>query len=300
MIVFVILHYNDLNITYQAVDSIRENIKKHYHIVVVDNGSPNGTGKLLKKQLTDEHVTVLLTGENLGFAKGNNMGYFFAKNNFKPDFIVVMNNDVMIEQKNFDKILYSNTKLSNYEVIMPDIINKVGQHQNPFRVSALSDVELKRNYQRIKLFLFLYNIPIVNKLWANRKKERKNKTLNQVKFNNYENMVPHGACVIYSNKWIEKENYAFVPDTFLYGEEDILYEYIINRKYRTYYEPELKVKHLEDVATSSIASTDLQKAKFLFKNSFASQKVLKKLRSYNNAREKYLIQETNYEKSIEK
>ena len=51
---FVILHFLTIEDTLKCINSICENIRyKNYHIVVVDNGSPNGTGLELKARLEE-------------------------------------------------------------------------------------------------------------------------------------------------------------------------------------------------------------------------------------------------------
>ena len=50
-IVFVILHYMTLDDTIECVESIRDNCgKEKYKIVIVDNASPNASGRELQKQ----------------------------------------------------------------------------------------------------------------------------------------------------------------------------------------------------------------------------------------------------------
>lgn len=59
---------------------------------------------------------------------------------------------------------------------------------------------------------------------------------------NWKDFVPHGSCIIFNKKWIEKEDFAFVPITFLYYEEEILYSYIKKNKYSMLFYPDLCVK----------------------------------------------------------
>ena len=80
-VAFVILHYNVPETTRQCVASVRalkcRVIKK---IVIVDNGSPDGSGRILAADYAkDPDITVILTEKNLGFAKGNNVGYQYAR-----------------------------------------------------------------------------------------------------------------------------------------------------------------------------------------------------------------------------
>ena len=91
---FVILHYRAIDSTVMCTDSIKK-LDGENHIVIVDNASPDDTGhKLREKYLNDPDVTVLVNGENAGFARGNNLGVRWAWENLKPDFTVVLNNDV--------------------------------------------------------------------------------------------------------------------------------------------------------------------------------------------------------------
>ena len=133
MVCFVILHYMALEETIQCVESIRNNVEGDKKIFVVDNCSPNGTFADLEKKYADApDVRVLETGENLGFAKGNNFGYRAALQEEDPDFIVVMNNDMEILQKDFIRQMEKSYDEYGFAVMGPDIYStKKKYHQNP-------------------------------------------------------------------------------------------------------------------------------------------------------------------------
>ena len=100
---FVVLHYQDLETTNECVNNICQ-LKKStdVNIVIVDNNSPNNSGLELKNTYSNsKNIHVLCNPVNEGFAKGNNLGYSYAKNELQSKIIVVMNNDVMIIQHNF-------------------------------------------------------------------------------------------------------------------------------------------------------------------------------------------------------
>ena len=80
-ICYVILNYK----TYEEAAACAESILstqtwKNMHIVIVDNGSGNGSEEWLAEHFIDEkRVRVTASGENLGFARGNNLGIRYAR-----------------------------------------------------------------------------------------------------------------------------------------------------------------------------------------------------------------------------
>ncbi|UXD44446.1 glycosyltransferase [Enterococcus faecium] len=81
MIGFEVLHYETINETIQCVESILSNVINPV-IVVVDNASSNNSGnELIEKFKSYDNVFVLINEKNLGFAKGNNIGYKFCEKN---------------------------------------------------------------------------------------------------------------------------------------------------------------------------------------------------------------------------
>ena len=76
-IVYLILHYLTYDETIKCVDSIKSyNKNNDYEIVIVDNGSNNRTGeRLLNDYKKEKNVHIIISKENLGFARGNNLGF---------------------------------------------------------------------------------------------------------------------------------------------------------------------------------------------------------------------------------
>ena len=101
MISFVILHYKNLKDTIECIESIQKlEEQKEIAIVVVDNNSLNEEGIQEIKKYTQDLV---LLDDNMGFAKGNNMGCKYAIKKYNPSFLCVINNDIIINQKDFIK-----------------------------------------------------------------------------------------------------------------------------------------------------------------------------------------------------
>ena len=142
---FTLLHYNNYDVTYEAIKCLKQLPEcNEFQIVVVDNASPNGTGEQLQRAFSGvENIHIIINNKNGGFAYGNNIGYQFAKNALGCDTIVVMNSDVFIYDKKFICRLLEILETTDDDIIAPNIYGKSGQ-QNPFRKSKISNKHLKR------------------------------------------------------------------------------------------------------------------------------------------------------------
>lgn len=287
-IVYSILHFQTLEMTISCIERLVQlNSGHNYFILVIDNGSPNNSGIILKqKYANNKRVIIILSKLNLGFAKGNNIGYKYAKNKLQADIIVVMNNDILIYQSNFcDKLLEMVNNNPNVSVFAPDIINKKGEHQNPVRTNEL--------FLKDIAFVLFYNIwlqlvmriPTINKvfiIYLNKRHSRvkKDRVLKKVS-DNQKNIVPHGAIIIYANDYLKNESMAFNPQTFLFCEEDLLYMYLEKKGYISMYSNTIKVFHLEDVSTDSYTTNEIRKRLFISKHKIRSCIILLKERYIN-------------------
>ncbi|HFU3980231.1 TPA: glycosyltransferase [Streptococcus suis] len=267
MITFVVLHYNNLNVTKECVNTLLklENFNNSA-VVVVDNKSPNNSGcELVREFHLNNNVHIVLNNENLGFAQGNNIGYSYAKEKLLSDIIIVMNNDVFIKQKGFIAALEEQSK--KYDILGPKITNRLGQNQNPFRTNLVTNKKVFYLYLYNKLTSVILNVPVINYGYLIMiDKLKKNKIKSEASFTGLQDLVLHGSCVIYTKNWIQKENFAFVPETFMYFEEDFLAEYAKERGYKVGYTENIEVIHLEDASVDSTFVGNLSKKKFISKN----------------------------------
>lgn len=262
MISFVILHYQAVEETRQCIETIFKYIRGECRVVVVDNCSPNETGKELKEEYgMRKEVSVLLLDKNLGFAKGNNIGYKEAKKD-NPDFIIVMNNDVFLQQKNLIELIEKAYQIYGFDVLGPDIYSTQKRiHQNPQRERNYSLQELKKQRRWLliknRLFFFL-------KIKYMFKRNISEKTVNSRYINTaMQDVVLHGACYIFSRTFIEKHNNCFYDNTFMYYESYILHFLGMREKIKFLYYPEIKVIHHEDVSTNLTYKSMYSKAKFV-------------------------------------
>lgn len=260
--VFVILHFIATETTKEAITSLLSISKdKSIKIVVVDNASPNNSGEELSRFYEDNSlVDVLLSSENLGFAKGNNLGYNYAIR-YNPDFIIVLNNDVIIEQVDFLDEVRNIEKRTKFDILGPDIYAiKEKFHQNPSRSRGQSLNELKQYQSSLKRYNYLIFLRqrikgVIKKILFFKKKPKSFTDFSSEQ----ESVVLHGACYIFANGFLKKRNYCFNPSTFMYYEEDILFYEAEKMGLRTIYSPNIRVIHLEDVSTNLFFKSNWKK-----------------------------------------
>lgn len=264
MISFVLLHYQATEETLSCVETIKRYVTSSKHIIVVDNASPNKSGLELQKQYAnDDEVTVIMTDENLGFAKGNNIGYKEAKK-YSPDFIVVMNNDVFLTQYDFVEKLQSSFDNYHFDVLGPDIYSTKDQfHQNPQReenytLSSLREEQKKLAFKNKYKFLLRLKY-LFRKTTGGVPRQSENYTTVQF------NKPLHGAAYVFSKPFIEKYDNCFYPKTFMYYESYILHYWGMKEKLTFVYDPSIKVLHHEDVSTDKTYRHIYKKVSFVNK-----------------------------------
>lgn len=271
---FVILHYNTEEETVACVNSILQHLSGA-NVVIVDNGSPNGSGQRLKEKYRELSVKVICLDSNLGFAKGNNVGIQYLRNNTMVKFIITMNSDTLIEQDDFEKVIEQEYYQSQFAVMGPQITTKNGEkNSNPVEYIVDSEKKVKKLILKRSVKLFLNKIHM-NKFIKDVGTGVRIKGIYDSD-KRYENVKLHGACWIFSPKFFEIFT-GLCDKTFLYFEEDILFFYMKKTGLKTVYNPKINIIHLEDATSNSISKTSREKNIFVLKNEIKSLKVLKEI-----------------------
>src|SRR2546428_577085 len=90
----IVLNYNGREITLQAVASLRKMTYPSYDVVVVDNGSTDGSFEAIAA--ADPGATQLRTEKNLGVAGGYNLGMRWAlARDYR--YLLILNNDIEVD-----------------------------------------------------------------------------------------------------------------------------------------------------------------------------------------------------------
>ena len=154
---------------------------------------------------------------------------------FRYEFIIVSNNDILVEDNNFVDKIFSNIRKA--DILAPKIISLENQtNQNPFQKSKIN---LKN-----KLFhIFYYSsffvaqiIILVRKLFFNK----------YIGMNSDDKEMPiyaaHGSFLIFSNSFFDKGGYID-NKFFLYAEENTLAEIVLKINGMILYVPDIVVYH---------------------------------------------------------
>lgn len=90
-VAIIIVNWNGRDDTLTCLQSVSALQYASYRIILVDNGSTDGSPEAIREAFPD--VTVIETRENLGFAEGNNVG---IRTVLDSDYIFLLNNDTTV------------------------------------------------------------------------------------------------------------------------------------------------------------------------------------------------------------
>ncbi len=119
LVYIIVLNWNGKDITLECLDSLSKLNYNNYKILVVDNGSTDGSTELINIKYPT--VEILKLDSNSGYAAGNNAGFEFIKNR-KAEFIIFLNNDTIVDQNFIEPLIKPLIESSNIEQTVPKIL----------------------------------------------------------------------------------------------------------------------------------------------------------------------------------
>ena len=128
----IILNWNGREDTLECLESLYQNKYDNYRVILVDNGSTDDSIEKIKEylkgglevtsnffnyqenkpikftQLNEDEIVkelnvppgnliLIENRQNHGFARGNNIGIQFALNNYEPEYVLLLNNDTVVD-----------------------------------------------------------------------------------------------------------------------------------------------------------------------------------------------------------
>jgi len=96
-VLVLILNYNGKDLLADSVPSYLNCEYANFSVAVIDNGSTDGTAEYLQNEFPN--VILIRTEKNLGYSGGMNLGlsYAFEQNDY--DFVLISNNDVVVDKQ---------------------------------------------------------------------------------------------------------------------------------------------------------------------------------------------------------
>lgn len=240
----IILNYNTATDALAAVESVITSAKKNdeYIVCVVDGGSSKIGEKEILESYKNPYYRFLILDKNIGYARGNNAGVKYIKKEFAPEYIVIMNPDVLIREQGVISDLISDIVMNPNAVGGQPLVNNVRMRLDPLKqinirkVPTYYDCIIESSVCLKRIFKKKYERTIYKKQMPYTKKIL------------YE--VPSGAFFIIETDIFEKIGY-FSEKTFLYQEENILGSRVKNIGKSFIFNPTHMVEHYQGNSTGS-------------------------------------------------
>ncbi|MBR4808978.1 MAG: glycosyltransferase family 2 protein [Bacteroidales bacterium] len=234
MIGIIVINFGNTERTVRFVKEECSKVAAEHRVVVVDNGSGEAAVAELKAAL-EGLADIVPAKENLGFAKGNNLGADYAIRQFGADFLLFVNNDIVFTYPDLtDRLAAKLNELPEAGIIGPKVVGPDGRLQSPSPKATFSQRNL---------------LPYWGKLVYSKG------TLRRKMMVDYAETAPEGPCATVSGCcfMVKAEAFAeagmFDPATFLYGEEMILSARMKAIGKVTYYYPAVSVLHEHGATT---------------------------------------------------
>ncbi|MEN6294147.1 MAG: glycosyltransferase family 2 protein [Methanobacterium sp.] len=170
-VAIIILNWNGWEDTTECLESLYQINYENYDVILVDNNSEDNSIEIIKNQCYNgiynkskeykqvikveeyeeqdiesmdykvkenegKKLFLLKNSKNYGFAKGNNIGIKFALKVFKPEYILLLNNDTYVDE-NFLKELIKATEIRDHVgIYAPKILNA----NNPKKIDSTGHI----------------------------------------------------------------------------------------------------------------------------------------------------------------
>ena len=102
--------------TFNSEDKIRQcinSIDMSVQIIIIENSNNLTFKDEIEKEFSN--VNCFLSGQNLGYAKGNNFGL----SKVKSDYALILNPDAFLEKDTLDRLLSTSNKFKDFSIIGP-------------------------------------------------------------------------------------------------------------------------------------------------------------------------------------
>lgn len=253
----IILNYNNVSDTLNCLESVRKHNTAPIKVIVVDNasspehrcelesamahfcGDDLWIGKAEEAPLSSAAIgakyALLLSDDNGGYARGNNLGLELAYADDEVSDVMILNNDILFVEDIIPKLLAERDSLPDCAIVSPVLYKKNLEGY---------DVNCARRRKAVKGIIRDNFMFYINKLRG--KASQGAIFVDEASFPKSGAVpidLPSGSCMLL-RKDVFKRLGSFDPHTFLYYEEDILGEKIRALGMKNYLVSGAKCVHL--------------------------------------------------------
>lgn len=227
-VLIIILNYGTYERTVKMIKELQTDLEyENYSIMVVDNCSPNESAVLLEERSQELKFIFYANKTNAGYAAGNNIGIRYGIEH-GYDYSWILNNDVELREKN---VLLHMVEIAEKDekigCVGPMIYTLDGTVCAPYcrrpsfwNMTGGVGAEKKYRQQFITKSGEVYRV--------------------------------YGCCMLLKNKAMVAVG-CMDERTFLYGEEDILAERMLENRYISYYDAKVSVTHKESFSMKQMS-----------------------------------------------
>lgn len=208
----IIVNWNGERFLKPCLDSVLGQSYDGLEVIVVDNGSTDGSVDLIQKNYTQ--VIIIENGENLGFAEANNIGIEKSS----CDYILALNNDTVLDEDFFESLIKSIEKSDGKTAMWAPKILSINDKETIDSVGGL----------------------LVSRCGIAKGRGRNEKDIGQ--FDKADAFIPSGCAALYKKSMLDKIG-LFDKDFFAYCEDTDLGLRAVRAGYKTINVPGAVVYH---------------------------------------------------------
>lgn len=97
LVAIVIVNWNKKELTGNCLKTLKMTTYPNYKVILVDNGSNDGSNEYLKK--INPNIDIIKLDKNYGYTIGTNVGWKYGIEELNADYICAMDNDIITIQK---------------------------------------------------------------------------------------------------------------------------------------------------------------------------------------------------------
>lgn len=232
----VLLNWNGWLDTIECLASLYKTDYPNYKIIVVDNGSTDESVSIIREAYPK--IELIETGENLGFARGYNVGIRSALAN-DAQFVFVLNNDTVVAPDCISRLVEYAENSDNIALVGPKICDMDSPIYRQWSVLS-----------RFNFFALLVIFSPFKRLVVNSQIFRRFFYFGDEPTKVYG--IP-GSAMLFKSGCLNQIG-LFDEGTFLYWEEYIIAEKLMLAGLCTYVVPEGLIRHKENASISKIGA----------------------------------------------